>query len=40
VKLYQAVAQVLSYVYQLKVWTPKRGAYPTLPDFGALEGEP
>ncbi|MCZ8062235.1 flagellar biosynthesis protein FlhB [Silanimonas sp.] len=40
VKLYQAVAQVLSYVYQLKVWTPKRGAYPTLPDFGALEREP
>jgi len=39
VKLYQAVAQVLSYVYQLKVWTPKRGAYPTLPDFGALERE-
>jgi len=37
VKLYQAVAQVLSYVYQLKVWTPKRGAYPTLPDFGELE---
>ena len=40
VKLYQAVAQVLSYVYQLKVWTPKRGAYPSLPDFGALEREP
>ena len=40
VKLYQAVAQVLSYVYQLKVWTPKRGAYPTLPDFGELEREP
>ena len=40
VKLYQAVAQVLSYVYQLKVWTPKRGPYPTLPDFGALEREP
>ena len=40
VKLYQAVAQVLSYVYQLKVWTPKRGAYPTLPDFGGLEREP
>lgn len=39
VKLYQAVAQVLSYVYQLKVWTPKRGAYPTLPDFGELERE-
>lgn len=40
VKLYQAVAQVLSYVYQLKVWTPKRGAYPTLPDFGGLERDP
>lgn len=40
VKLYQAVAQVLSYVYQLKSWTPKRGAYPTLPDFGALERDP
>jgi flagellar biosynthetic protein FlhB len=37
VKLYQAVAQVLSYVYQLKVWTPKRGKYPTLPDFDDLE---
>ena len=37
VKLYQAVAQVLSYVYQLRVWTPRRGAYPTLPDFGELE---
>ncbi len=37
VKLYQAVAQVLSYVYQLKVWTPRRGAYPTLPDFDDLE---
>ena len=37
VRLYQAVAQVLSYVYQLRVWTPKRGAYPTLPDFGELE---
>lgn len=39
VKLYQAVAQVLSYVYQLKTWTPRRGAYPTLPDFGELERE-
>lgn len=37
VKLYQAVALVLSYVYQLKVWTPKRGSYPKLPDFGELE---
>ncbi|MFN3965118.1 flagellar biosynthesis protein FlhB [Silanimonas lenta] len=37
VALYQAVAQVLSYVYQLKVWTPRRGPYPTLPDFGDLE---
>ncbi len=40
IKLYQAVAQVLSYVYQLKAWTPKRGVYPTLPDFGGLEREP
>lgn len=39
VKLYQAVAQVLSYVYQLKAWTPRQGAYPTLPDFGSLERE-
>ena len=37
VKLYQAVAQVLSYVYQLKTWTPRRGRYPTLPDFTDLE---
>lgn len=37
VNLYQAVAQVLSYVYQLKMWSPKRGTYPTLPDFGELE---
>lgn len=39
VKLYQAVAQVLSHVYQLKVWTPKRGPYPALPDFDELERE-
>lgn len=30
VKLYAAVAQVLSYVYQLKRWHPARGPMPTL----------
>jgi flagellar biosynthetic protein FlhB len=30
VKLYAAVAQVLSYVYQLQAWVPGRGAMPTL----------
>jgi flagellar biosynthetic protein FlhB len=30
VKLYAAVAQVLSYVYQLRAWVPGRGAMPTL----------
>ncbi|HEY5850091.1 MAG TPA: flagellar biosynthesis protein FlhB [Lysobacter sp.] len=30
VKLYAAVAQVLSYVYQLKAWVPGRGAMPSL----------
>lgn len=30
VKLYAAVAQVLSYVYQLKRWHPSRGPMPTL----------
>ncbi|MFC5568966.1 flagellar biosynthesis protein FlhB [Lysobacter yangpyeongensis] len=30
VKLYAAVAQVLSYVYQLKAWVPGRGPMPTL----------
>jgi flagellar biosynthetic protein FlhB len=28
VKLYEAVAHVLTYVYQLKRWTPRHGAYP------------
>lgn len=37
VKLYQAVAQVLSYVYQLKHWHPARGPMPSLPDFRDLE---
>jgi flagellar biosynthetic protein FlhB len=32
VKLYAAVAQVLSYVYQLKRWHPSRGPMPTLAD--------
>lgn len=32
VKLYAAVAQVLSYVYQLRAWVPGRGAMPTLAD--------
>ncbi len=30
VKLYAAVAQVLSYVYQLKAWVPGRGPMPSL----------
>ena len=37
VKLYQAVAQVLSYVYQLRVWNPRRGPHPNLPGFDDLE---
>ncbi len=37
VKLYQAVAQVLSYVYQLRVWNPRRGPHPSLPGFDDLE---
>lgn len=32
VKLYAAVAQVLSYVYQLRAWVPGRGPMPTLAD--------
>jgi len=32
VKLYAAVAQVLSYVYQLKAWVPGRGPMPSLAD--------
>jgi flagellar biosynthetic protein FlhB len=41
VKLYAAVAQVLSYVYQLKRWHPSRGPMPTLSeiDVGA-DGAP
>lgn len=41
VKLYAAVAQVLSYVYQLKAWVPGRGPMPALPaiDVGA-DGAP
>jgi flagellar biosynthetic protein FlhB len=41
VKLYAAVAQVLSYVYQLKRWHPARGPMPTLTqlDVGA-DGAP
>lgn len=41
VKLYAAVAQVLSYLYQLRHWSPGRGVAPTLeqPDLGA-EGAP
>lgn len=45
VKLYAAVAQVLSYVYQLKRWHPSRGPMPTLADIdvgadGAPDTEP
>jgi len=32
VRLYTAVAQVLSYVYQLRAWTPGRGSAPMLPE--------
>jgi len=32
VRLYTAVAQVLSYVYQLRAWTPGRGGTPMLPE--------
>ena len=32
VKLYAAVAQVLSYVYQLKRWHPAHGPMPVLAD--------
>ena len=41
VKLYAAVAQVLSYVYQLRSWSPARGDAPQLqlPDLGA-DGAP
>jgi flagellar biosynthesis protein FlhB len=41
VKLYAAVAQVLSYVYQLRVWVPGRGPMPALAaiDVGA-DGAP
>lgn len=41
VKLYAAVAQVLSYVYQLRVWVPGRGPMPSLAqiDVGA-DGAP
>ncbi|MBN3585834.1 EscU/YscU/HrcU family type III secretion system export apparatus switch protein, partial [Algoriphagus aestuarii] len=41
VKLYAAVAQVLSYVYQLRAWVPGRGPMPELAplDVGA-EGAP
>lgn len=41
VKLYAAVAQVLSYVYQLRRWSPGRGDSPQLqlPDLGA-DGAP
>jgi flagellar biosynthetic protein FlhB len=41
VKLYAAVAQVLSYVYQLKAWVPGRGQMPSMTaiDVGA-DGAP
>lgn len=35
VKLYAAVAQVLSYVYQLRAWAPGRGPMPALADIDA-----
>jgi len=41
VKLYAAVAQVLSYVYQLKRWHPSRGPMPTLAEIeGGADGAP
>lgn len=41
VKLYAAVAQVLSYIYQLKAWVPGRGPMPAMAamDIG-VDGEP
>ena len=33
VKLYAAVAQVLSYVYQLRAWAPGRGPMPVMAEF-------
>ena len=33
VKLYAAVAQVLSYVYQLRAWVPGRGPMPAMAEF-------
>ncbi|MDG2519794.1 flagellar biosynthesis protein FlhB [Lysobacter soli] len=38
VKLYAAVAQVLSYVYQLKRWHPAHGPMPTLGDVSVEKG--
>ena len=35
VKLYAAVAQVLSYVYQLRAWAPGRGPMPSLAELDA-----
>ena len=45
VKLYAAVAQVLSYVYQLRAWAPGRGQMPSLAEIdagpeGAVDFEP
>jgi len=39
VRLYTAVAQVLSYVYQLRAWTPGRGGMPALPDIVVDNGQ-
>jgi len=38
-RLYIAVAQVLSYVYQLRAWVPGRGGAPMLPEI-ALDEQP
>ncbi len=45
VKLYAAVAQVLSYVYQLRAWAPGRGPMPSLAELdagpeGAIDWDP
>ncbi|KAF1722446.1 flagellar biosynthesis protein FlhB [Pseudoxanthomonas wuyuanensis] len=40
VRLYSAVAQILSYVYQLRAWRHGAAALPTLPDIDVDEGKP
>lgn len=37
VKLYSAVAAILSYVYQLRAWRPGAGVMPTLPELDVID---